>query len=194
MGVFHGFNVSQKENWPNVAQILKYFFRGRRHRSFFQWVTPLLASARPLARRNKVPLCVATGVVAALAIGGGVAVWQAVNTRRVLSESQATAPALGQQARALAVQGRFDDAIDKLTYAASLRPDFSDYHLTKADLLRSQLRFTGAAASYRAALRAESGHRSAAANATLCDELAGCQAVNHGEVSEDAIPGSGGCE
>ena len=88
-----------------------------------------------LYRRNKSVFAAATSVALALLLGTGFSVWQAVRASRALSELRTTAPALAEQARALVVQERFDEAIERLDYAAKLRPDAVEYLVAKANLL-----------------------------------------------------------
>ena len=68
-----------------------------------------------------------------------------------LDELRATAPAFAEQARALAAKEQFDEASEKLDYAAKLRPDAAEYLAAKGDLLQCQLKLAEAASAYRAA-------------------------------------------
>jgi tetratricopeptide (TPR) repeat protein len=136
-------------------------------------------------QRNQLPFAAAAVVAASLLLGVAASTWQAVRANReatradgeaalvsaALDELRATAPAFAEQARGLAAREQFDAAVEKLDYAAKLRPDEADYPLKKGDLLQCQLLLADAAASYRAALDRRPGDGRAQANLTLCEEL-----------------------
>ena len=73
------------------------------------------------------------------------------NAVAALDELRETAPAFADQARALAAKERFAEAIEKLDYAAKLRPDAAAFLVAKGDLLQCQFQLAEAAAAYRAA-------------------------------------------
>jgi serine/threonine protein kinase/Leucine-rich repeat (LRR) protein len=129
-------------------------------------------------RRNRFAFAAGAAVAASLIAGIAASVWQAVRATRAegravaaLDELRASAPAFAAQAHALASRERFAEAIEKLDYAIKLRPDISDYLLTKADLLQCQFQFSQAAAVYRSVLRIAPDSVKARANAALCDRL-----------------------
>ena len=124
-----------------------------------------------LVRRNKVAFAAAAAVTAALLVGTAVSTWQAMRANAALRELAAAAPGFFEQARALIVHERFDEAIEKLDYAAKLRPDSAEYFAKKGDLLQCQLRLKEAAQAYRAALRLDPQNAQTKANLTLCEAL-----------------------
>jgi len=95
--------------------------------------------------------------VAVVLLGGTVfSTWQAIRAHRgearanaALTDLRASAPAFAAQARELARQRRFDEAIAKFDYAIKLRSDKTEYRLGKGNLLQSQLQFTEAAQVYQ---------------------------------------------
>ena len=124
-----------------------------------------------LMRRHKLVFAASAAVAVSICAGLAASVWQAVRANRALEELRATAPAFVEQARSLVAKERFAEAIEKLAYAAKLRPDAPEYLLAKADLLQCQLRFADAAGLYRAALRLAPENARAQANVALCDKL-----------------------
>ncbi len=129
-------------------------------------------------QRNKFAFVAGAAIAASLILGLVVSISQAVRAEReasralsALDELRNSAPAFAEQARALASREQFSEAIDKLEYAAKLRPDEPDYLIKKGDLLQCQFRFKDARAAYRAALALRPDDTAAQANAELCDEL-----------------------
>ncbi len=129
-------------------------------------------------RRNKLAVfsmaAVALALVAAITAG----VWQGLRAVRekqhatlAVANLRDTAPAFADQARALAARGQFDEAIDKLAFAAQLRPDVAAYVARQGDLRQSQLRLAKAAVAYRAALKIAADDPRVQANAALCERL-----------------------
>ena len=141
---------------------------------------------RRFVRRNRMLVGAGAGVAAAILIGSGVSAWQAVRAQRgearatmeaeranaALADLRSSAPAFAEHARNLAARERYGEALEKLDYAITLRPDVADYRLAKADLLRSQFQFAEAAPVYREALRLAPTARRARANEALCEKLA----------------------
>jgi serine/threonine protein kinase/Leucine-rich repeat (LRR) protein len=145
-------------------------------------------------QRNKMAFAAAAGVAVSMVAGTAISTWQAVRadreTRRVaaiLDELQATAPAFAEQARALAAKEQFAEAVDKLDYAAKLKPEEAEYWLSKGDLLQCQFRLTEAGEAYRgAALRRPDDER-AKEGARLCDELASAPRGPDGKLSRESL-------
>ena len=111
-------------------------------------------------RRHKVAFAAGAAVAVAVVPGLAASVWQAVRakaaehrTSAALAELRATAPAFLDQARTLAAQERFAEAIEKLEYAAKLRPDVAEYPVAKADLLQCQMKLRLRRESGRSHLR-----------------------------------------
>ncbi|MFN0052474.1 MAG: protein kinase domain-containing protein [Planctomycetales bacterium] len=133
---------------------------------------------RKLIRRHKLTATALLAVAASLVVGISLSVWQAVRADResqrvaaVLNELREAAPAFAEQARGLALLGRFREAEEKLAYASKLQPDLPEYHVARGDLLQSELRLPEAAAAYREALTLNPQDDRAARGAALSEEL-----------------------
>jgi Leucine-rich repeat (LRR) protein len=147
-----------------------------------------------LLRRNKFGFAAGAAIAASLIIGIATSMWQAVRANReakravaLLGELRETAPAFAEQARALVARERFDEAIEKLTYAAKLRPDAAEFLIAKGDLLQCQFRFAEAAATYQAALRNRPDDARAKASALLCDELIAAPFSEDGKLTRQGL-------
>ena len=144
-----------------------------------------LYRSQRFVRRNKAGFGAAMAVAVALIIGLAASVSQSMRaareadranneadrTRAALADLQAAAPAFAEQAQALVQKQRFGEAIEKLEYAAKLRPDLAEYLVAKGDLLQCQLRLHEAAEAFRSALLLNREHAHARANAALCEKL-----------------------
>ena len=111
-------------------------------------------------------------------------------TRRVaaiLDELQATRAGVRGAGPALAAKEQFAEAVEKLDYAAKLRPDEADYKLAKGDLLLCQFRLAEAAEAYRAALSQRPADERARETAQLCDELANAPRGADGKLSRESL-------
>src|SRR5262245_357324 len=153
-----------------------------------------LYKLQKLVRRNKLACTAAACVMLALVLGLGASLWQAARAHSAeqqalttLNDLRAAAPSIAAEARALAAQEKFDEAIGKLEYAAKLRPEAPEYLLAKADLLETQFRLADAAAAYRAALKLTPDDARASANAQLCDEIAAAGKTPEGKLSRENL-------
>ncbi|HET6408107.1 MAG TPA: hypothetical protein VFG14_09520, partial [Chthoniobacteraceae bacterium] len=131
-----------------------------------------------LVRRNKLVFAAGAAIAASLIVGTAVSAWQAVRAEReykranaTLDALRATAPAFAAQATTLTVQERFEEALEKLHYAAQLQPHSPEHWLAIGDLLQCQLRFRAAAAAYRTAEQTGKADDRARRNAELSDRL-----------------------
>jgi serine/threonine protein kinase len=140
-----------------------------------------------LVKRHKTAVVAGTAIAASLVVGIAASVWQAVRANAALDELRATAPALAGQAASLASQGRLQEAVEKLEYAARLRPDLPDYLLAKADLLQAQLKLTEASQAYHQVLRRQPEHPLALANARLCEALLKSALDEFGALSREGL-------
>lgn len=104
-----------------------------------------------------------------------------------LNELRATAPTFAAQARVLASQRQFADAIEKLDYALKLQPDAIEFLLAKASLLQVELKFTEAGEVFRRVLTLNPQNEPASANARLCDELAEAQRRGDGKLGHKEL-------
>ena len=145
-------------------------------------------------QRNKFVFVAGGAIAASLLVGLAASVWQAVRADReakrtlaVLDELRETAPALAEQARVLASREQFDDAIEKLTYAATLRPEVPAYQIALGDLMQCQFHFTTARAAYRKALALAPGDDRAKVSLTLCDELLAAPPTKNGTLSRESL-------
>ncbi len=155
---------------------------------------PVLAGApsnlyklQKLIRRNKGAFAAAAAVLLALLTGLGLTAWQAVRTNQALGELRASAPAFAEQAKMLASEERFEEAIEKLVYASQLRPDVPDYFIRRGDLLQSQLRLAEAVVPYRAALQLHPNDASKRAGVALCEELLAAPPGPNGKLSHESL-------
>ena len=133
-------------------------------------------------------LLLGIGVVAFLRVAQerNVATRERGRTENALADLRSTAPAFVAQARALAAQERFDEALQKLDYALQLSPQTVEYLLAKADLLACQTRLPEAAAAYRAAEQAGDSRGRAERNARLCERLAAMTGTD-GRLTREAL-------
>ncbi|WP_367872756.1 protein kinase [Luteolibacter sp. Populi] len=124
-----------------------------------------------------------------LAVVGGLALVRLFHERHraesALADLSATAPSFIDQARLLAGQQRFEEALEALDYALRLRPDTVEAYLLKGDLLQANLRLSAAASAYRQAERLDPSLHRARSNAELCERLAAREA-SEGGLSREA--------
>ena len=112
----------------------------------------LLGLALQRYRREARVLALSLALLAAGAIYAFVKVSrERTRAESALLELRDSAPVFAAQARSLASQERFAEAVEKLDYALRLRPQAAELFLAKADLLQCQFRFAEAAKFYREA-------------------------------------------
>lgn len=133
-------------------------------------------------KRNK-PLAVAVGfsVLVLLIVSAGFtrrlivernhAIDARLRAEKALSDLKGTAPTFYQQARALLDESKFDQALDKISYAIELQPSNADYYLFRANLKEAMQRLEAAEEDYRKVLQLRPGDAVAALNLALCGEL-----------------------
>ncbi len=124
-----------------------------------------------LVQRNKA-VAVAAAVLFVLIVAFGVTVL--LSQRRMaatLAQLQSTAPTFYAQARSLVVDGKLDDALEKIAFANQLAPANADYHLFRAHTLQAAQRLAEAAAAYRHVLTLRRGDDSAQKNLALSTQL-----------------------
>ncbi len=145
-------------------------------------------------QRNKLAFAAGAAIAASLVIGIAASVSQAVRATSAenravaaLDELRATAPAFAEQARGLAAQERFGEAIEKLDYAVKLRPDAAEYLVAKGDLLECQLKLAEAAATYREALHVKPDLSRAEESAKLCYELLAAKPAEQGTPARESL-------
>jgi serine/threonine protein kinase/Leucine-rich repeat (LRR) protein len=91
--------------------------------------------------------------------------------RTTLVELQATAPEFHAQALALTTEGKFEEALKKISYALQLRPDLPEYHVLQGNLYQSLVRLTEAGAAYERAVQLDPAQAVASENLELCEKL-----------------------
>ena len=145
-------------------------------------------------QRNRLAFAASTAIVASLVIGIAASVWQAVRADReatravaALDELRETAPAFVEQSRALVAKEQFDEALEKLAYAAKLRPEAPEYLVAKGDVLQCQFRLAEAAEAYRASLVLRPDDARAQASAALCDELLAAPPGPDGKLTRESL-------
>ena len=142
---------------------------------------------RTFARRNKVVLSAGAAVFITLIIGIVFSTRHAIRAKTALAKLAESAPAFAQQAQRLALEDRFEEAIEKLDYASHLRPDHAIYQVRKGDLLQCQLRLDEAAAAYREALRLEPQNEHAQTNLALCEKLLEAALCDGGTIPHESL-------
>ncbi len=147
---------------------------------------------RKVVRRNRTIFATSGAILLLLVVGIAVSTWQALRATRAerssvmaLDELRRTAPAFAEQARTLATQERFTEAIDAIDYAIKLRPRDPEYLITKASLLLSQLRLKEAADAYGSALQTVPNHVQAKANFALCNKILSANQDGHSVTREN---------
>ena len=146
-----------------------------------QHATTFRQFALAVARYKRESIVAAVFLLLLLAVGTAslIRVTRERNTARLerarsedaLAQLRGTAPAFLAHARALAMQERFAEAIEKLDYALQLNPASTEFLLLKADLFESQMRLRNAAETYRRVLALAPGHERAGRHAALCERL-----------------------
>ena len=128
-----------------------------------------------LLKRNK---AVSIAVAAALAVVIGLATWSYINilrekaeTDKALASLAQTAPTFYAQAQTLAKDGRFEEALDNINFALSLRPKEAKYHALKGNILQSLLRIKEAWESYWRTLKCDPDFPRAEENKALCAKI-----------------------
>lgn len=140
-----------------------------------------------LIRRNRLAFMAGLAIAVSLIFGITASVWQAARAVAALNELRAAAPAFAEQARGLAADERFEEAIESLAYATKLRPDVPEYLVARGDLLQCQLRLAEAAAAYRAALVLRPGDSGILANAMLCEALLAAPSGKDGKLTVESL-------
>ncbi len=144
-------------------------------------------------RRNKAAIGAAAVIFLCLS-GGAVfslAQWrraegEAARAQSTLDELRAIPPALTFEARALAAQGKLEQAFEKLDKAIEMAPGSAETHLAKAILLRANFRFAEAVVGYQQALAIDPNLARADHNTALCNRLAQ-EMASRGQLSLDSI-------
>lgn len=89
-----------------------------------------------------------------------------------LGELRGAAPSFYAEAATLLRQRNFTNALRKVDYAISLRPDVADHHWLRGNVLESLLQLGPARDAYGRALQINPNHKLARANLDLCSRLA----------------------
>jgi serine/threonine protein kinase/Leucine-rich repeat (LRR) protein len=128
-----------------------------------------------LVRRRRTEFTlVAAAVVLLLAVAGGFMVKVLASEKRArlaLARLQATAPSYFSLARSLIEERKFPEALDKISFALSLKPEEAPYHQLQGNVLQSQFQFQQAGAAYARALKLNPKQPFAADNLKLCQKL-----------------------
>ena len=88
-----------------------------------------------------------------------------------LAELRGTAPTFAEEAQQLVEDGRFDEALQKISYAISQVPNQSGYYKTQGDIFETLLQLDDAVKAYEAALQRNPKDRDARQNLDLCKKL-----------------------
>ncbi|WP_395745999.1 protein kinase domain-containing protein [Prosthecobacter sp.] len=114
------------------------------------------------------------GVVAVLVVGstlGAKALLEGERAARTLSELRETAPTFEAQSRAMMMEGRLEEALEKIGYAVKLAPENADYGLARANLFQSTQKIAEAEAEYRRVLALRPRDAAAKMNLDICRML-----------------------
>jgi Leucine-rich repeat (LRR) protein len=112
---------------------------------------------------------------------------EADRANKALNDLQAAAPSIAADARARAAKGNFDQALEKLDYAAMLQQDAPELLVAKGDLYLCQLKLSQAAAVYRDAVRLKPGFAPAEMKANLCDRLLAASQSAQGKLDLESL-------
>jgi len=124
-----------------------------------------------LVKRHKVE-SIASALIVVLVAGFMVKVIASERrARATLSELRGTAPEYYDKALLLIEQRKFDEALQKISYAISLAPEIAEYHYLKGNLLQSSLRLKEAEEEYRRTLDCQQDHQLAAENLKLSENI-----------------------
>jgi serine/threonine protein kinase len=103
------------------------------------------------------------------------AVAERARAEATLADLRRTAPTFYAEGRSLAEEQKFADALQKISFAASIEPGNTLYQLSEAHLLQEFLRFDEAERAYARVLALDQGNKSAAENRVLCQRLIAAQ-------------------
>ena len=124
-----------------------------------------------LIQRHKVESA-ALAVILALVVGFGTnAIVMGRRATATLAELRNTAPSFAAQAQALIKEQRFDEALQKISYAVSLAPDDAGYRALQGHILQSLLRLKEASDAYAQAVRLRNDTPWAEDNLRLCQKI-----------------------
>jgi serine/threonine protein kinase/Tfp pilus assembly protein PilF len=131
-----------------------------------------------MARRNKTAFAAGAVVAVTLVLGLIVSTWEAVRATRAnqvalaaLAELRRAAPSFAAEAQVLLNERKFTPALEKITYALSLKPGEADFHYLKGNIHESMLQFEPARVEYSRALQSDPHHAAAAENLALCQRI-----------------------
>jgi serine/threonine protein kinase len=148
---------------------------------------------RRWVRRNRAAAIAAGAIAVSVTVGLIGTTSQAMRAGReakraneALRELRSSAPAFAEQAQALVAKEEFDEAVKKLGEAIKLRPDAAEYRARIGDILRSQLRFSEAAAAYQGALQVDAGNARYRSNLNLCKAY-GKELKSNGKLSRESL-------
>ena len=133
---------------------------------------------RRFISRHKVGVASAVSIVTILVIGFAVSVSQAMRANRaaqraneLLTQLRDMAHSLGAEARELVLQGKFDEALKRLSFGISLYRYSADYLRDRAMLLLSQLKLSEATTDFREVLKIQPGNKQIRSMLALCERL-----------------------
>jgi Leucine-rich repeat (LRR) protein len=146
---------------------------------------PVLARApsalyrmRRFATRHKAAFAAGVSIAAALVIGTGVSVSQAVRAahesaraKTALEELRRTAPAVAALVRELISRDDYNSGIATIGYAIQLQPESTEYLHQRAALFQSQQRLREAAADFRRIVALDPSDAVARAGLEVCEKM-----------------------
>jgi serine/threonine protein kinase len=126
---------------------------------------------RKQVRRNKVAFTGAAAFIAALVVGIVSSTWEAARARKALSELREAAPSFAAEAQALIEDRNFTQALQKVTYAVSLRPEAPRFHYLKGNIHQSLFQFAQASREYARVLEYDPNDALASENLLLSQKI-----------------------
>jgi len=119
-------------------------------------------------KRRKTEFSLAAAGLVIIGVLAAGFMWKVTST---LSELRRTAPTFHQQTLALIEEQRFDEALQRISYALTLAPNEPEFHVLKGNLLQSLLNLPEARNAYARALKLKPNHQQAQASRQLSEEL-----------------------
>jgi eukaryotic-like serine/threonine-protein kinase len=119
-------------------------------------------------KRRKTEFSLAAAGLVVIGVLAAGFMWKVTST---LGELRRTAPTFHRQALALIEEQKFDEALQRISYALTLAPKEPEFYVLKANLLQSLLRLPEARDAYVHALKLQPSHQPAQASRQLTEAL-----------------------
>ncbi len=130
----------------------------------------LFKQSQLFLRRNKTAAAAALAILVLTAAFTAKVIAEGRRAEKALVSLRAAAPTLISQARDLVDQQKFEEALDKISFALQIDPQNPEHHLFRGHVLETVLRFPEAATAFRQVL-AVGPNDSATENLALCEKV-----------------------